>query len=490
MSWPSSPRLAALLVALLGLAAALRVGASFLDGPLHPDEYFQYLEPAWWRLSGVGIEAWEWRDGIRSWVLPAYNGGWLAALRALGLPDGPPLVWALRVHWALLNAALAYVAYRGGAAVSRRLARVEAPGDDYARGAEGGLVAALLVATFPLLVIYAGHTLSELPSMFCLVAGLVLTFELTERGVAPMSPASLRKAAWIGALLSLGACLRIASAPLVLVAPAWLLLTGRLRAFGWLCAGALAPAFLFAAADRITWGSWAHSYVAYVKFNLLEGRAANFGTEPPLFYVKQLGARLPYGLVLIVLPALYGLRATWPLVASALLTVGYLSTQPHKEERFMIAVWAFVLIPAGGVLGRALAVLRSRGSSAASSRGARTAYWVVGLVLPLFVVGDGAMHAGGRTWPERHRVDAQAWLSQRPGRTFVLVDEPIFGAGGLWLGGQAPQIRFAPALLANPLMSHAIVRTGSPREREAVAAGFRRVHQVDEFVVLERGPAR
>jgi GPI mannosyltransferase 3 len=487
MSWPRSPRVAALLAAVLVLAAVLRVGASFLDAPLHPDEYFQYLEPAWWQLSGVGIEAWEWRDGIRSWVLPAYNGGWLAALRALGLPDGPPLVWALRVHWALVNTALAYVAYRGGTAVSRRLAGVHTPSDDYAGGAEGGLVAALLVATFPLLVIYAGHTLSELPSMFCLVAGLVLTLELTEQGVERASPASLRKAAWIGALLSLGACLRIASAPLVLIAPAWLLLTGRVRAWAWLCAGALVPALVFAAADRITWGSWAHSYVAYLRFNLLEGRAANFGTEPPLFYVGQLGARLPYGLVLLLLPALYGLRATWPFVASALLNVVYLSTQPHKEERFMIAVWAFLLIPAGGVLGRALAALRARASGAAPSLVARAAYWGVGLALPLLVAGDGALHAGGRTWrPEPHRIDAQAWLSRRPGRTFVLVDEPFYGGGGVWLGGLAPQIRFAPALLANPLMSHAIVRTGSAREREAAAAGFRRVHQVDEFVVLER----
>lgn len=485
MTLPASAPLARALAAILVLATALRVAACFLDPPLHPDEYFQYLEPAWWQLTGVGIEAWEWRDGIRSWVLPAYNGGWLALLRLLGVPDGPPLVWALRVHWSLASVALVYVAYRGGATVSRRLARAEPGADDYGRGVEGGLAAALAVAVFPLLVVYAGHTLSELPSMVCLVAGLVLTMELTEAGVDPARQASLRKAAWIGALLSLGACLRIASGPLVLIAPIWLLASGRLRALFALCAGALVPAFLFAAVDRLTWGAWAHSYVAYIKFNLVEGRAANFGTEPPLFYVRQLHERLPYGLAVLAALALYGLRASWPLVASALLTVGYLSTQPHKEERFMIAVWAFLLIPAGGVLGRALAALRvAHGQAPRPAQRAR--YLALALGIPLSIAIDGALHAGGRTWPEPHRADAQAWLARRGGRTFVLVDEPIFGGGALWLGGSAPQIRYARELLKNPLMSHAVLRTGSPSEREALAAGFHRVHRVDEFVVLER----
>src|SRR5688572_18121534 len=109
------------LAALLLLGVALRVWACFWDPPLHPDEYFQYVEPAWWRWTGVGSETWEWRDGLRSWVLPFYHGAWLAFLSLCGVRDGATLGAFLRVHWAIVNSALIPVAYRAGTELSARL---------------------------------------------------------------------------------------------------------------------------------------------------------------------------------------------------------------------------------------------------------------------------------------------------------------------------------------------------------------------------------
>ena len=76
------------LAAIFGIGLLLRLLALVYEPPHHPDEFFQYLEPAWGRLTGASVETWEWRDGVRSWVLPGYHGAWMALLLRLGVRDG------------------------------------------------------------------------------------------------------------------------------------------------------------------------------------------------------------------------------------------------------------------------------------------------------------------------------------------------------------------------------------------------------------------
>jgi hypothetical protein len=266
------------------------------------------------------------------------------------------------------------------------------------------------------------------------------------------------------------------------------LLTGRFRALLCLIIGALGPALLFALVDLVTWGSLASSFVGYIKFNLVEGKAAQFGTEPPVFYLKQLWVRVPRALPLIVLPMLLGVRATWPFIFSSALTLAYLSTQPHKEERFVVLVWALLLIPCGGVVGSWLA--RIAAAVQAKPTGLRRSLCNIAhaslMLAASFWFVDSAQHAGGRGWPEASRIDAEAWMGKQPDVTFVMIDEPISAAGGLWLGSLAPQIRFEGVLLPNPLISHVLVPANSYKEYEAREAGFERVHEDHEFVVLAR----
>src|SRR5207247_2423466 len=47
------------LAALLLLAAAIRLPLAFWPNVLHPDEIFQYIEPAWRMLGHDGIVSWE-----------------------------------------------------------------------------------------------------------------------------------------------------------------------------------------------------------------------------------------------------------------------------------------------------------------------------------------------------------------------------------------------------------------------------------------------
>jgi len=62
----------AALVALLSLALILRLVVTFeFPNINHPDEIYQTIEQALRLTTGAGIVPWEFKRGIRSWVLPA-----------------------------------------------------------------------------------------------------------------------------------------------------------------------------------------------------------------------------------------------------------------------------------------------------------------------------------------------------------------------------------------------------------------------------------
>ena len=68
--------------ALAGSALALRIGLAVCSPNIFfPDEIFQTLEPAHRLVYGYGVISWEWRLGMRSWVLPTFLAG---VMRATG----------------------------------------------------------------------------------------------------------------------------------------------------------------------------------------------------------------------------------------------------------------------------------------------------------------------------------------------------------------------------------------------------------------------
>jgi phosphatidylinositol glycan class B len=462
------------LAAIVGLGAAARIVAwRSSPGAIHPDEIFQVLEPAWWHLTGVGQAAWEWRDGVRSWVLPSYNGAWMAALMALGIRRGATIGAFLQLHWALLNLLLVGAAFRGGTFVAARLeARrpsipVDPVADPAAPGSRGGLVAAGLCALFPLVVSYAPHSLSEMPSMLALVGGLAMTADLIEQ---PRPRAG--RAFLIGVVLSFGICVRIANGPLVLVAPIWLLLRRRWAGFALVVAGALVPIIVFGLVDLLTWGKFLGSFIGYIKFNFIEGRAAQFGTEPWFWYVLRIHERAPWGLALLLVPLVLGLRATWPFAISAFGLVAMLSTQAHKEERFIIAFWPFALIGAGGVMG---AWLSARNSTRAGWRGWLGRRWVhvlCGAMIAIVLLDDLRHPIAGDLSHPRPRMAALASIGDDPSVSGLLVDSIFFWGGSIWFGQKVPQINFDPALLNNPLFTHVLTTEGSGADQQARQAGF------------------
>ena len=426
------------------LGAAARLVALWLGPPLHPDAIFQYLEPAWHHLHGYGWLAWEWGVGLRSWVLPGYHGAWMAALDLLGVHGGFAAQIILQAHWGLLSLLIIPAAFRAG-----------------------GPFAAVLCAFWPELVQLSPQTLTEVPSAIAITLGYAAWLQ-----ARTLEGAEERRAALVaGALLSFACCLRIPNGPLALVPAVDFLVRRRKAALGALALASLGPLLFFGAVDWITWGRPFHSMAAFLNYNFLQGRAAEHGVSPWYDYSLQLLFLTSGTIVIVIAAAALDWRRTWMTAGPSLLLVVLLSTQRHKEERFILACWPLLAIAWGVAMQR------------------RTTL-VAWLSTALVLLGTlyGVAHRPLLDYARRTGLyEAEAWVGQQPDVTGLLVFEWIHLSGGfLDFSRNLPLEPFGPQLLANPIFNYAAVKENSREADLCSRAGFVRVQGRREWAVWRR----
>jgi GPI mannosyltransferase 3 len=319
------------------LALVPAVAAVAVLGRLHPDEVYQFLEPAFARVHGYGLLAWEWKSGLRNWAVPLVLAAILRGGTWLGLTDpwvargllAVP-VWALQA-WGLVAAA--------------RLGRRRA-------GTLGGWVTVLAVAFLPLYVVVSGRTLGEALS----VPLLLVAAEALSRDERPRGSGSLG-----GAALGLAFVVRYGSLPAVAAALGWVAARRRWVLLGWTAVGLGAVLLALGLLDWASWGSPWHSVGAWFAFNVgSSGAARTFGVEPAGYYWPFLWNQVPFW----VWPAL-ALGVSWlrPRVgvagAMAVLMLAALLRTAHKEERFLYPVAILLVVEAAPALALLLGRLRA-----------------------------------------------------------------------------------------------------------------------------------
>lgn len=472
----------------LAIALCVRVLAWKRGAFLYPDAYFQYLEPAWQRVSGVGVLTWEWWIGIRSWILPSYHGAWMALLVRCGL-SGSAIGQTLKLQWAVLSLCMVWAAYRAGASFGRR-ASIQAVGVMGERcsgrapwpsnGRIVGAYTALWLSAYPLLASYSVETLSETPSMIGIFSGLCFTAELVEA----RDRANPFKAYLIGVVLSASVCLRIVNGPLALIAPVWLLCCGPRQMVFPMLAGSVLPILVFGVVDRITWGQYFQSFIGYLDFNFVQGRATAFGTRPAHWYLSRMLSQQPAGVFCMLAVALIGIRRSWPFLIGAVLMLVLVSIQPHKEERFMILVWPLLISASGVVAGQWLQETWPFGGRYARVRALRAIAVVGGSA---FVLWEASTHVRGHELRvSGSRLDAEVWVARQSTATGLLVDWNLYTGGYLWFGRTLPLVNYQRELLANPIFSHVLVARSHPFNKLAKKQSFVPVWEHDSIIVFER----
>ncbi|MBS2032174.1 MAG: glycosyltransferase family 39 protein [Deltaproteobacteria bacterium] len=313
-SWSQlPPRLLAIATGVFALALVV-----LLRGRTHPDEIFQYLEPAFRSVYGYGEVAWEWRDGIRNWFAPGLIALLLRGLHALHVESpriAMDLLWLLGAiwhGWGMLGL------YR---IVERR------------DGKGPAALAVLLVGTWGAYVLYAPRTLSDALAMPPLLWAIFFTLRARDDG-------DFKSGLLVGLLAGLAVVLRYPS--LVFVAPlgVGLLLARRWRSIGGMALGGSLMVVALGVLDQLTWGAFLHSLRAYLAFNRPGGPVAQaFGSEPWWWYVLPLGGMMP----LVLLPwFVRGLKRFDVLAGAWFFYLATLEVSAHKEARFVLP-----LIPLG-----------------------------------------------------------------------------------------------------------------------------------------------
>ncbi len=310
------------LTALLVLAAVIRLPLAFWPNILHPDEIFQAIEPAWRVLGHDGIVPWEWRYGMRGWLLPSLLAGPIALGDWLA-PGGVAAFVAPRLIVALASLSIVASAWAFGDRISRTHA----------------IIAAFVAAIWFELVSYAPHTLSEpLATAIILPAALLMTRTSLSRTDLFVG----------GALLALGVVVRFQYAPAIAVLGLGVC-RGHWRNLRPLIAGGALGLTIGAVADAAQ-GAMPFAWViANIQQNLLQDRASAFGVSSAASYLYNFWTMWMAALGLLLLAIWQGRRhAPW-LLAMAVANLAFHSLIGHKEYRFIfLSVAIFVIIAALG----------------------------------------------------------------------------------------------------------------------------------------------
>lgn len=314
-----------LLLAALAVGAALRGWLALTDqGIAWPDEIYQSLEPAHRLVWGRGWVPLEFREGLRTWVLPGLVAGLLESFRALGLSSPRLYVPAAKLVFAAVGVATAWA--------TARLARRTGAGP-----VESAAAGALWALAAPA-IYFAPRGLSEPLSALPVTLGLAWALPAD----------TTRRERFLGAsLLGFAVLLRLQDA-LVCAALLGAWVTRRrwrpalevgVTLLGW--------ALLLGLLDRLTWGSWFHSALAYWRYNWVQGKGALFGVSPPSYYLRVLFTSMPTVAVVVLPAALLGLRRAPALGAAVALFLAVHSAIPHKELRFVLPVVPALMALAG-----------------------------------------------------------------------------------------------------------------------------------------------
>jgi GPI mannosyltransferase 3 len=304
-------------VAICALAAVPRAWLAVTDHSVFwPDEIYQTIEPAHRAAFGYGLYSWEFRDAARSWILP---GAIAAVLKLLGFFTSSSLALVIAVKLLMVAAAITAVV------LTMRYAQ-------NLGGKTAGIVAGLLAAFFPPLLVFSHRATPEMVSG-ALVVGIPVALSASRPTLA-------------GALAGLSFALRMQTAPIAAVFFGGLLLRKRLddaRLF--LGAGATVIG-LAGAVDWVTWGAPFDSIVNYMAFTL-KGGSSTFGIEPASYFLKTLWTSTGWATVAVVAGLV---AASWTARVECLAIATFVGAHaliPHKEFRFLTPVMPLALGLAG-----------------------------------------------------------------------------------------------------------------------------------------------
>ncbi|RZM34070.1 MAG: hypothetical protein EOP67_19040 [Sphingomonas sp.] len=342
------------------LAVTLRIWAALTPGFHHPDAIYQYLEPAHRLLTGEGVITWEWRVGIRSWLLPTLLALPLWIGEALA-PNGALPMILPRLATGLASLGIVWAAW----AIGRRHSLLTAA------------LAGFVAATWFEIVFFSAETLAEPLAVAAIIPAAALLI---------LPRPTMAQIVLTGALLGFATFARphYAPAAAALVLVSWWrdLAPRRFDARRW--AGLIGGVLLVAGADAVIDARQGLVPFAWifenVQQNVVHDVSSRYGTFPFLSYVAWFMEVWTWWLI----PAIVGVRFGWRqcpgLLAAAAVTLLLHSLIPHKEYRFVFLTFVALTLLAAFGWGEIIAIVYRRWGRVQGRRTAVIVFAIWGMV--------------------------------------------------------------------------------------------------------------
>ena len=312
---------------LAGIIAHI-AAALFSIGFHHFDEHFQIIEFAGYKLgtNSASDLTWEFRNRMRPALQPGMAYALIKSLSYAGLTNP----FTLAIIFRLLAAAVALAS----TLLLLHAFSPEVPG----RKLRMWLVLLSLLTWF---IVYSDVRFSSeniSGALFAAALGILWV----KRNDASLKPYLLA-----GLLAGLSVVLRFQTGFMVAGLGLWLLFIGRaswprLIAFGSMILACIAFGVVI---DRWFYGEWTFTFWNYFDQNIVHDKAANFGIDPPWYYITNaIGSAVPPYSIIMVAAVFYFIIThpkhviTWIVLPFLLIhfAVG------HKEMRFLFPVLKFI----------------------------------------------------------------------------------------------------------------------------------------------------
>ena len=314
-------------------------------GYFHPDEHFQILEFANWKMGGTPTEAlpWEFNARMRPSLQPVLAMGLFRIFQGFGIND--PFIWAfllrlgtgLATGWVLLQAG------------KRLLNETER---------------SLFYRIMPVLWFLPMLSVRFSSEQTAALALLLALFQVDRYQKAGFRSALFWAGGWLG--LSFEVRFQMAFAGLGLLA--WLIFSKRIdgRSFLLFALGGLLSVGIGVLVDRWFYGAWVLAPWNYFFSNVVEDKASNFGVSPFWWYLPEfLYKTVPPMSILLLVAAWKKAKTDTSSVLLWMILPFFIghSLVAHKELRFLFPI----LIP--------FLLLATQGYAMVASNWRRQRWW-------------------------------------------------------------------------------------------------------------------
>jgi len=307
-------------IAAIGLVLRLIVAIGF-EQVHHPDEVFQYWEQAHRWVFGYGYIPWEYRFGIRSWLIPTLLAAPLYLCKLLHLDQPSFYIPFIQSLLCLASISVIYSAYWIGCNLGSE---------------RSGQLASLFTACWYELIYFAHKPTPEVLGAYC----FLMAVAIATRPPRSSQSAPRRWGLLWGISSALTVALRLQYLPALAIVGLWVLWRRRWDFVAWGSLGGGLVLLGVGGLDWITWGVPFSSYVQNYLFNKSYGVSSLFGVSPWPYYLEGLAYGSGILPLLILLGSGPAVRRCWVLLAAIALVVLTHTWIPHKEYRFI-----FIIIP-------------------------------------------------------------------------------------------------------------------------------------------------